>query len=139
MRIFNSLIMYIKWDIFEEFSNTVHTSQLEKHNHNYYLNNYQMQIELLSNDKTIWKAIFFLSVSLGNCESVKGRCSTISGWQFTAVKIVQSCSSTEVGDKSTSLVFFCAARNHMPAVCSLLNDLTKLILGMVPKKNLRNK
>ena len=49
----------------------------------------------------------------------------------------ENCTKLELRDKSTSLVFFCAARNHMPAVCSrlgsLLNDLTKLILGMVPK------
>ena len=31
----------------------------------------------------------------------------------------ENCTKLEVSDKSTSLVFFCAARNHMPAVCSL--------------------
>ena len=51
----------------------------------------------------------------------------------------ENCTKLEVRDKSTSLVFFCAARNHMPAVCSLLNDLTKLILGMVPKPGKRRK
>lgn len=46
----------------------------------------------------------------------------------------ENCTKLQVRDKSTSLVFFCAARNHIPAVyCSSLklNDLTKLILGMV--------
>ena len=66
-------------------------------------------------------------------------CMYVESLSRLAVHCCENCTKLEVGDKSTSLVFFCAARNHMPAVCSLLNDLTKLILGMVPKKNLRNK
>ena len=43
-------------------------------------------------------------------------CMYVESHSRLAVHCCENCTKLEVGDKSTSLVFFCAARNHMPAV-----------------------
>ena len=43
-------------------------------------------------------------------------CMYVESLSRLAVHCCENCTKLEVRDKSTSLVFFCAARNHMPAV-----------------------